>query len=73
MTIFIFTFITITIIICVDPHTIVGKAGDLLNKHFAARSAIRDFNQTMPMVLPTGFEMHRYCIVYLVFCMFVCG
>lgn len=37
----------------------VGRAGDLLDKHFAARTAIRDFNQTMPLVLPTGFEMHR--------------
>jgi len=42
-----------------EPHTMVGRAGDLLDKHFAARTAIRDFNQTMPLVLPTGFEMHR--------------
>ena len=45
--------------ITTEPDTIVGKAGELLDKHFAAKSAIRDFNQTMPMVLPTGFEMHR--------------
>ena len=41
----------------------VGRAGDLLDKHFAARTAIRDFNQTMPLVLPTGFEMHRYSML----------
>jgi hypothetical protein len=37
---------------------------NLLNKHFAADAAIRDFNETMPLVvLPSGFEMHRGLVV----------
>jgi len=50
----------------------VGKAGELLDKHFAVKSAIRDFNQTMPMVLPTGFEMHRYVVCVCTVCVCVC-
>lgn len=43
------------------PPTI---AGELLDKHFSASTAIRDFNQTMPVVvLPSGFEMHRGVVV----------
>lgn len=39
-------------------------AGELLDKHFSASTAIRDFNQTMPVVvLPSGFEMHRGVVV----------
>ena len=41
-----------------------SRAGELLNKHFAANSAIRDFNETMPvLVLPSGFQMHAGMVV----------
>jgi hypothetical protein len=41
-----------------------SHAGELLNKHFAANAAIRDFNETMPvLVLPSGFEMSRGLVV----------
>jgi hypothetical protein len=41
-----------------------SHAGELLNKHFAANAAIRDFNKTMPvLVLPSGFEMSRGLVV----------
>jgi hypothetical protein len=41
-----------------------AQSDNLLNKHFAADAAIRDFNETMPLVvLPSGFEMHRGLVV----------
>lgn len=44
--------------------TSTSAAGRLLNQHFAADAAIRDFNETMPvLVLPSGFEMHRGLVV----------
>ena len=37
----------------------------MLDKHFATSAAIRDFNETMPvLVLPSGFEMHRGRVVH---------
>mmetsp|Transcript_26230 Transcript_26230/g.56757 ORF Transcript_26230/g.56757 Transcript_26230/m.56757 type:complete len:83 (+) Transcript_26230:296-544(+) len=40
-------------------HAQAAKKG-LLDKHFAASSALRDFNEIMPVVvLPSGFHMQH--------------
>lgn len=35
----------------------------LLDRHFAAGSAIRDFNETMPVVLPSNFEAKKGLVI----------
>eukprot|EP00981_Chlorochromonas_danica_P003559 scaffold659_cov192-Ochromonas_danica.AAC.72 len=40
------------------------SVGELLNKHFAADAALRDFNESMPvLVLPTSFNAERGIVI----------
>jgi hypothetical protein len=44
-------------------HSNEEKETSFVDRHFAAHAAIRDFNETMPMVLPTNFEAKKGLVI----------
>ena len=42
-----------------------ARVGDLMDRHFSTSSAVRDFNETMPVVvLPSSFVATRGVVVH---------